>query len=478
LFLDFIIIRVTKILITRIYLFLYFFFLTNQKTYKGGGLKSTQHGVAYQLKLHMLFAKRGKDLGYKFRLATEMDLAEKFDDLVFIYEKPGSAETYRFLQAKHIQDETARKISYDDLMTTDCHKPFSLVKYFRSYTKILNHAEFKSGKLQDFIICTNIALELEGLVLKKMSPTKGREIARLTFEELNVNDAILNVGKASRLFKFDSKEVKQKLKQHFEDNSDSVLLANILAQHLVGEKTDLSITLTDGLIAQYQYALTRHVIDVETNSLKKMFLNDDARLSTEAKEFRNVLQEAVKQALQHKQQRKYKDKNFKDLSDREKLILEFFETNDQPPNKKAKGQPKIDFWVELGEIKLKLPDKMKTEAFYEDTPLLPDVPKFADEIAKRVNTKKKEGKLNIGIKKEDFLNSYRLLAGHVLVETDEGKVTFSNKFIDNDNLPGLNFINIFCARFSYETSFQQLFSSYFKYVEKLQNDVRTKNSYV
>ncbi len=42
----------------------------------------------------------------------------------------------------------------------------------------------------------------------------------------------------------------------------------------------------------------------------------------------------------------------------------------------------------------------------------------------------------------------------------------------------LNFISIFRARFLYETSLRQLFSSYFKYVEKLQNDVCTKNSYV
>ncbi len=31
--------------------------------------------------------------------------------------------------------------------------------------------------------------------------------------------------------------------------------------------------------------------------------------------------------------------------------------------------------------------------------------------------------------------------------------------------PGVNFINIFCARFLYKTLFRQLFSSYYKYVK-------------
>ena len=45
------------------------------------GLKSSLHGDIYQLKLLILFLQRGLDQGYSFRLATEMDAAEKFDDL-------------------------------------------------------------------------------------------------------------------------------------------------------------------------------------------------------------------------------------------------------------------------------------------------------------------------------------------------------------------------------------------------------------
>uniref|UniRef100_A0A914CN88 Ankyrin repeat protein n=1 Tax=Acrobeloides nanus TaxID=290746 RepID=A0A914CN88_9BILA len=46
------------------------------------GLKSSFfHGTIYQLKLLILFLQRGLHQGYSFRLATEMDAAEKFDDL-------------------------------------------------------------------------------------------------------------------------------------------------------------------------------------------------------------------------------------------------------------------------------------------------------------------------------------------------------------------------------------------------------------
>ncbi|APR98544.1 ankyrin repeat domain-containing protein [Wolbachia endosymbiont of Folsomia candida] len=157
--------------------------LDKPNEYSASGLKHTLHGNIYQLKLLMLFLKRGLDKGYSFRLATEMDAAEKFDDLVFQYEKDkadgtGKEEVWRFLQAKHKQDEST-KITVGDLLTKEKKGEFNLEKYFVSYLRIKKKPEFSN--LEDFIICTNIDLDLEDSIqdqvrkLKKTRSGKNKE---------------------------------------------------------------------------------------------------------------------------------------------------------------------------------------------------------------------------------------------------------------------------------------------------------------
>lgn len=128
------------------------------ETYSASGPKHSLHGNIYQLKLLMLFLERGVDQNYDFRLATEWDAAEKFDDLVFKYTDQGKTK-YRFLQAKHKQDE-AKKISIGGLLTKDKGGEFNLEKYFISYLKIKDNQAFRNGDLEDFIICTNIDFDL------------------------------------------------------------------------------------------------------------------------------------------------------------------------------------------------------------------------------------------------------------------------------------------------------------------------------
>lgn len=58
----------------------------NKDTYRASGLKRTLHGTIYQLKVLMLFAYRAYHFKYEdFKLATEMNRAEKFDDVVLEY---------------------------------------------------------------------------------------------------------------------------------------------------------------------------------------------------------------------------------------------------------------------------------------------------------------------------------------------------------------------------------------------------------
>ena len=89
----------------------------------------------------MFFLIRGIGKSYPFELATEMPgYGGKFDDLVFKYRQSIDLENgtkqewyrYRFLQAKHKQEEVRDKITATQLLS-DNKDDFSLPKYLRSY---------------------------------------------------------------------------------------------------------------------------------------------------------------------------------------------------------------------------------------------------------------------------------------------------------------------------------------------------------
>ncbi len=141
-----------------------------------GGLRNSQHGNVFQLKLLMLFLIRGISKNYQFELATEMPgLGGKFDNLVFKRQEVDKStgikrERYRYLQAKHKQDESVR-ITAAQLLKED-DGDFSLAKYFLSYCRdIKGRAKVgQSDNVQDCILCTNISvdkisLENEGIEL-------------------------------------------------------------------------------------------------------------------------------------------------------------------------------------------------------------------------------------------------------------------------------------------------------------------------
>src|SRR5699024_9678741 len=125
--------------------------------YVSSGLRRNFHGVIYQIKLLALFSQRA--INYEFSLATEMDEAEKFDDIVLQYREQGKQEiSYLFLQAKHKQDEDNKKITIKELLKEAKAKSnnFSFEKYFTSYCEIVRNSKFASKGIKDFIIFTNI----------------------------------------------------------------------------------------------------------------------------------------------------------------------------------------------------------------------------------------------------------------------------------------------------------------------------------
>lgn len=130
---------------------------SNRNPYNASGVKRALDGTLYQAKLLGLFAKRGMDKKYDFRLPTEMDAAYKFDDIVFSYRRTRNNDEWstRFLQAKHKQEPKYNKIKLADLQSTSQKNPFSLQKYLISFCNIMEGKDFDKHKKEDFTILTN-----------------------------------------------------------------------------------------------------------------------------------------------------------------------------------------------------------------------------------------------------------------------------------------------------------------------------------
>jgi hypothetical protein len=247
--------------------------------YKASGLKNTLHGDIYQLKLLMLFLERGLDKGYSFRLATEMDDAEKFDDLVFRYVDNGK-EVIRFLQAKHKQDQ-ATKISKTDLLN-EKDGDFSLQKYFISYRKITQNPAFHCAACKDFIIFTNI--DINDRLFDWFEPIGGTDpILSMTWENPQNRTA-----KLLRMKLTDLKGDRQRLLDNLRNASDLNRLANKISDCAFG-KTKLPLNLNDNLLKTYHEALAQNVIDIRTKGYKSSFINVDAGLTKSIRKFRSLL---------------------------------------------------------------------------------------------------------------------------------------------------------------------------------------------
>lgn len=136
--------------------------------YKASGLKLSLHGVVFQLKLLMLCTHRATKNGYKFRLGTEMDRAEKFDDVVLEYFKSNESlcdQEFCFVQAKHKNDSEKNKITIGSLESEE--DDFSLQKYLISFCKIKNRQHFAGSKSSKFFIVTNTDFHFLGHGMRK-----------------------------------------------------------------------------------------------------------------------------------------------------------------------------------------------------------------------------------------------------------------------------------------------------------------------
>ena len=235
-----------------------------KKRYLSSGLKKSLHGNVYQLKLLMLFVRRGLQ-NYSFTLATEMDQAEKFDDVVFKYKKTKQEPwTYRYLQAKH-KLEDSLTITVNDLLIKEesgskgDKKPFSLPKYFLSYCKIKQR--FNDGILKDFIICTNINFDFSGGNASEIN-------LKEALEEIKEEEEVLNIPsqKGAQRYRFKRNFTgKEKLVKVLLNTSDLVKLALELASHIVEGK---KISLTNEIFKVYHVVLAKEVFNIQTINIK------------------------------------------------------------------------------------------------------------------------------------------------------------------------------------------------------------------
>ncbi|KAL1492870.1 hypothetical protein ABEB36_011047 [Hypothenemus hampei] len=365
-----------------------------KETYHKGGLVHSLHGNIYQLKLQMLFLKRALDKGYEFNLGTEVEDAEKFDDVVFKYKSKDNSrkDEIRFVQVKHKQDESKRITAHD--LLTDKDDDFSLQKYFISYSKIKKKHGFNNSELKDFILYTNIKFDSADL-----------EKAEIKIEEMEANDDILDTksDKSAVLTRLIIQK-EHKLYEKLRETSDSYLLAKKLVQHISDGKP---LQLSTDIFKLYHVALCGTVFQIQETKVQNKkgnfvpkkyvkfrddFLNGN-NLTEDVRNFRNVFQ------LVSKKQ------------------------NDA-------------FWQELNGKELRVTSNFGQIFKLERNPIISEPEILAEKIAEIINNAKQKT-INIHRKTGVIKENIDKLAGHILVQDEEDLMRFRKLFFDNENmLPG------------------------------------------
>ena len=394
--------------------------LDEEEEFEALGVKPSLHGIAYQWKLLMLFAFNCHQLGYDFRLATEMPAAEKFDDVVLQYVKAESdVKHFRFLQAKHFQTESDRKkITAQDLLQKEDGK-FSLQKYFLSFQKIKRNLLFQSGELQDFIICTNNDFHFDN-GCRHQSLKKLHHKEPLYLEPVTEADEMLNVGGEHYQFVSSSHPerpaVVSVLTLIFDEMSEPRKLAKMLAEHLLEDK---EIKL-NGLFKDYHIALASFVFNIRENKLAKTFVEGtlDDQSCSGALAFREALHEAIAERI-----KKQPTKQNKQHPKGEKLTHNCIVSD--------------TLWKDIGERELKFSDSFRNAFVPHLEPQFYDPTSLAKEIAHLISTKKTlDETINI-VQGEETIIKEELphLAGHVFVKQG-AHVVFSHKFLKGNSLAG------------------------------------------
>lgn len=236
-----------------------------RETYAASGLKNTLHGNVFQLKLLMLFLYRASQTQYQFRLATEMNEAGKFDDLVY-EQNLWNTRQFCFLQAKHKQDET-ELLTFNQIVDSNDHD-FALQKYFITYLSLKEKVPIKN-----LFICTNIG----------PSPEL-QEKLHLDIEQNIFFDTLTPTNPFRYKFKTTFSD-RHRVIESLRECSELDLLARVLAASINKNKF---IKRTSDILKKYLDILATEVIDKKFKQFKPAFIQG-CPLSPTALAFRNTL---------------------------------------------------------------------------------------------------------------------------------------------------------------------------------------------
>lgn len=255
--------------------------LSPGESYAASGVKRALHGTIYQLVLLMLFLKRGFNSGLSFELATEMDDAEKFDDVVMIC-KEEKRLVYHYLQAKHKQSEDLL-LSPSSLLDEN-EGDFSLLKYFMSFRKIQKRksdydekifknigARLKSD-IGNIILYTNASLDVS---------EKAKSI--LNFKKIlataSTRNFLIDIGKQSGKFQyqFDIFNSKDKLKVIYDKLKKASRLHQVAELLALTIHEDKDFNLKDEHFKIFHVALAKEVFDVSNKKFKETFITGNSK---------------------------------------------------------------------------------------------------------------------------------------------------------------------------------------------------------
>jgi hypothetical protein len=347
----------------------------------------------------MYFAIRCIIKRFPFRIASEMNIAMKFDDIVLEYSTPNNkTKKIRFIQAKHTKDKLTEKkcISSKELMAMNGR--FGLPKYYHSFLVIQQTPEFQNREIQDFIILTNLRFQ-DVEVSKKPSDNLLQKTDDGTMKYLKKvadwKDDLINF-ECGEIYKFIDKDHEARpellniLRTKFEDS----LEMNKLVVEFV--KIVLGLTKNGIIYKPYAPALVKFVIDVKTKKLHKKFLGKiwDVSTTEDHKLFRQLFEETY-------------------------FIL---------------AGPQNSTWENVSSYELKNMTLFEKYIIVESNPQLNNPQSIADNLATLISNcsnDRKEIEVN-----DELGQDINYLAGHVFVEGKDNNIFIQADFLTTNQLPG------------------------------------------
>ncbi|MDQ8039375.1 MAG: hypothetical protein REH83_03105, partial [Rickettsiella sp.] len=253
--------------------------LSSASTYSSSvsAVKNTLHGILDQVKLSILVLKEAIDKNYNFQLSTEMDAADKFDDIVLERQISSTQVESSCFQIKHHLKN--KKIALAELFTPleNIDTTYSLQKYFFYYLKMKENEYFKNKVIRLFIMTTS---SLDEDHLRK-------HLIRLK-QTINPDFlASVNIENKIKSYQFELEDFdKNKLGQLLKSGSEFYQLARYLAAE-VNSQLKINKNIKNYLFRKYNKALyTENIIDSKTNELHTSFFNNN--LSPNIEEFKKL----------------------------------------------------------------------------------------------------------------------------------------------------------------------------------------------